>query len=174
MPYSIYDGVIVPSQLLLTSLSAILKKAEEHPDGASFPSTRLAPDMLPFSYQIFAVCQISEVQVLKIRKQELPKAGQGYKDELKTYPEMHARIKLVKELLDGVTREEAEASTDEKQDVDFGKMGIKTPTTAEFCMGTGVPNVYFHVCMAYAILRGKGVELGKLDYLAPFFMGYLG
>ena len=28
-----------------------------------------------------------------------------------------------------------------------------------------VPNFYFHLSMAYAILRNRGVELGKRDYL---------
>lgn len=171
MPYSIYDGAIVSSQHLLTSLSAIIKKAEEHADAASFPSARLYPDMLPFSYQVHAVCKIAEVQVIKMRKGELPKAGQGYNDELPTYAEMHARIKEVQALLETVTREEAEASVEEKQEIDFGpKIGKKDMTTAAFCHATGIPNLYFHVSIAYAILRARGVELGKLDYLMPFFM----
>jgi hypothetical protein len=29
-----------------------------------------------------------------------------------------------------------------------------------------LPNMYFHVTMAYAVLRHNGVELGKSDYLA--------
>lgn len=32
-----------------------------------------------------------------------------------------------------------------------------------------VPNTLFHVTTAYGILRMKGVPLGKLDFLAPFF-----
>ena len=28
-----------------------------------------------------------------------------------------------------------------------------------------IPNTYFHIAMAYAILRNNGVEVGKMDYL---------
>jgi hypothetical protein len=30
-----------------------------------------------------------------------------------------------------------------------------------------IPNVYFHVAMAYAILRQNGVDVGKMDFLGP-------
>ena len=30
-----------------------------------------------------------------------------------------------------------------------------------------IPNVYFHLTAAYAILRHNGVEVGKQDFLGP-------
>ena len=36
-----------------------------------------------------------------------------------------------------------------------------------------MPNVYFHVNMAYAILRKEGVPLGKKDWIRPFVSGYI-
>jgi hypothetical protein len=30
-----------------------------------------------------------------------------------------------------------------------------------------IPNFFFHVSMAYAILRANGVDVGKRDYLGP-------
>jgi hypothetical protein len=30
-----------------------------------------------------------------------------------------------------------------------------------------IPNVYFHISMAYAILRHNGVDVGKMDFAGP-------
>lgn len=36
-----------------------------------------------------------------------------------------------------------------------------------------LPNLFFHVSTTYAILRMKGVPLGKMDYLTPFMGPYI-
>ena len=36
---------------------------------------------------------------------------------------------------------------------------------ADYLMHWSLPNVYFHVTTAYAILRHNGVAVGKMDYL---------
>ena len=40
-------------------------------------------------------------------------------------------------------------------------------TGHEFALQHAIPNFFFHVTTAYAILRHNGVELGKKDYLGP-------
>ena len=45
------------------------------------------------------------------------------------------------------------------REVDFTKRG--------YVQTFAVPNFYFHAVTAYAILRSKGVTLGKLDFLRP-------
>jgi hypothetical protein len=39
---------------------------------------------------------------------------------------------------------------------------------AEFTVANGIPEAVFHVCMTYAILRSRGVDVGKKDILIPF------
>ena len=41
----------------------------------------------------------------------------------------------------------------------------KTLSGQEFLIQHVIPNFYFHVTMAYALLRHQGVSLGKRDYL---------
>ena len=46
------------------------------------------------------------------------------------------------------------------------------PRTLEFkglpyLVGYALPNLNFHMSMAYAILRHNGVDLGKQDYIGP-------
>jgi len=35
----------------------------------------------------------------------------------------------------------------------------------DYLTGWLLPNMYFHITMAYAVLRHNGVEVGKIDYL---------
>ena len=53
------------------------------------------------------------------------------------------------------------------QDVTFPAGPERTRTMKGFAYLTQwmLPNLYFHVTTAYAILRKDGVEVGKLDYL---------
>ena len=37
---------------------------------------------------------------------------------------------------------------------------------AQYLANVGLPNFYFHVTTAYALLRHNGVEIGKADFLA--------
>ena len=37
-----------------------------------------------------------------------------------------------------------------------------------------MPNIYFHLSIAYAILRAEGVQIGKWDYIQPFMQYQLG
>jgi len=37
----------------------------------------------------------------------------------------------------------------------------------DYLLQMTIPNVYFHIVMAYAILRHNGVDIGKMDFLGP-------
>jgi hypothetical protein len=37
----------------------------------------------------------------------------------------------------------------------------------DYLLQMTIPNVYFHVAIAYAILRHNGVDIGKMDFLGP-------
>ncbi len=50
----------------------------------------------------------------------------------------------------------------------LGKAGDLNLTATAYIFNYALPNFYFHVQTAYAILRMKGVPLGKSDYLMPF------
>ncbi|KAM3513601.1 hypothetical protein MY11210_002707 [Beauveria gryllotalpidicola] len=174
MSYTIYDASIMAAKHLLTSLQGILAKAEAHPDAASHPDRRLAPEMLPLSFQIWFVCTVAEAQALTLQKKEA--VTKEYEESpLPTYAAMHARIEQVLALLETVDRDAAVEAGEKTMSIDFkGGSGRKELSGAAFCAGTKIPNMYFHTAIAYAILRNAGVELGKLDYLGPFVMGYIG
>ncbi|OAA56044.1 hypothetical protein ISF_07642 [Cordyceps fumosorosea ARSEF 2679] len=174
MSYSIYDASIVAAKHLLTALQGILAKAEAHPDAASFPDRRLAPDMLPFSFQVWSVCALAEAQALTLQQKEAVR--KEYEDApLPTYAAMRTRIEQVLALLEAVDRDAAVEAGGKTTTIDFKRsVGKKELTGAAFCAGAAIPNMYFHTTIAYAILRNAGVELGKFDYVGPFFMGNIG
>lgn len=174
MSYTIYDASIVAAKHLLTALQGIITKAEAHPEAASFPDRRLAPDMLPLSFQIWSVCAVAEAQALTLQQKEA--ARKEYEeDPLPTYATMRARIEQVLAFLDTVDRDAAVEAATKTTIIDFKRaVGKKELTGAAFCAGAGIPNMYFHAIIAFAILRNAGVELGKLDYLGPFFMANIG
>lgn len=88
---------------------------------------------------------------------------------------MHTCIAEGLKILQPVDRDQAIQHADETSKIDFGRaVGEKDLSATSFCAGVGIPNMYFHVAIAYAILRNAGVELGKFDYPAPFFMANVG
>jgi hypothetical protein len=55
--------------------------------------------------------------------------------------------------------------SEEKEIVLPMRSGERRYTGLQYLLGQAVPNFYFHVTTAYAILRHNGVEIGKQDYL---------
>ncbi|KAJ6785461.1 hypothetical protein PWT90_01171 [Aphanocladium album] len=169
MPFTIYDASITGAINLITALQGILTKAENHPDADTFPTHRLAPDMYPFAQQIWAVCTLAEAMATALQ-------GRGgarvefEDDPLATYAEMRARTERTLALLQSVDEAQAVECGDKESVWEFSSgLGKKSVTGVYFCAGAGLPNMYFHAVTAYAILRNAGVEVGKADYLMPFF-----
>lgn len=77
-----------------------------------------------------------------------------------TFEDMQGRISKTLEILKGAKREDFEGKEDEEIDLRGRKMKAK-----QYVLEFAVPNFYFHYTTAYGILRMKGVELGKSDFL---------
>ncbi|KAH8175103.1 hypothetical protein LIA77_06522 [Sarocladium implicatum] len=155
--------VTVPKRVL-ESLSAILTKAEKHENAASFIDARLVEDMKPFSFQVH--CVTDNVSKGLARSQGTEPAA--YEDNLKTFAEMHDRIKEVSAALEKadielINKREAETVT-----LGLGRGNSGQMKSVDYITNYSAPNVYFHLNMAYAIVRKEGVDVGKLDYLNPF------
>ena len=88
-----------------------------------------------------------------------------HEDTETTLPELQTRIKEVIDYLSGFTPADfADAAT---QKVSQARWEGKYLTGQEFAIQHAIPNLYFHVTTAYAILRHNGIEVGKKDYLGP-------
>ena len=151
---------------MLGNLSHMLDKAQAHAEARKFDPAallqfRLAPDMLPFTRQILIACDAAKNGVARLSGVEAPK----FEDQETTFPELKARIQKTLDYLAGVTPERLDGT--EQKEITF-PVGRETTRTmkGEACLKHWVlPNFFFHVTMAYAILRHNGVDLGKADYL---------
>ena len=165
MALSLHDISITPFIRALTNLSAILKKGQSHADANSLPystllEARLAPDMYPLPYQIQRVSDTAKsvaVRVAGIDPIPMP-------DNETTFEELQARIQKTIDILKGVSKESMEGK-EGMEVVMKGGGGEFKWTAGSFLTEYAVPNLYFHVSIAYAILRMKGVPVGKMDYL---------
>jgi hypothetical protein len=160
MPLSMYRASIPVLVRGLTNLSAVLRKGAAHPRSAALIEARLAPDMLTLAGQIQRASDTSKGCAARLAGIESPR----FPDEEKTFADLQERIAKTVAFLESVKPEQIDGS--ETRSIEF-KAG---PTTLNF---TGesylltfvLPNFFFHVTTAYAILRHKGVTLGKMDYL---------
>ena len=165
MSLSMYTATVAPLRSILNNLSAILAKAEAHCEAKKidpnvFLTARLYPDMLPFTAQVQIATDNAKGAAGRLTGVEIPK----FEDNEKTFPELQARIDKTIAFLDTLTEAQFEGAED--RDILLQqRAGTLEFKGATYLLQFANPNVYFHVTIAYALLRHGGVEVGKKDYL---------
>ena len=152
---------------MLANLSHMLDKAqacveEKKCEPAALTQYRLAPDMLPFTRQIMIACDAAKNGISRLSGVEAPK----FEDVEATLPELKARIQKTLDYLRTVPVAKLDGT--EAKDITFptGRDTTATLPGEAYLKHVMLPNMFFHVTMAYAILRHNGVNLGKKDFLA--------
>jgi hypothetical protein len=115
--------------------------------------------MLPFTRQIQIACDSVKLGCSRLTGKEAPK----HDDTEKTLPELKGRIEETIGYLQKLTA--ADFNGAETRQISQPRWEGKYLLGAEYAHQHLVPNLYFHVTVAYAILRHNGVEIGKKDYL---------
>jgi len=149
---------------MLRNLDTWLVKANEFAEKRKIEptvllETRLYPDMRPLMFQIQSACDGAKFFVARLSGKEPPK----HPDTEKTLDEVRARIRTVVDYCNGFG--ESDFNGAEERAVPLGFMPGKGLRGTDFINELNLPNTYFHLSMAYAILRKSGVELGKQDFL---------
>ena len=102
------------------------------------------------------------------------KEVEAWEDNEKTIPELIARVEKTLDLLKSVDRKVVDGSEDKIVDLNLGKVrGIIQAPASTYVLGFALPNYFFHINTAYGILRHKGIQIGKADYLGPFLQPLL-
>lgn len=172
-----FTDILVPTYVnMLQALSAWLDKAEvQRPDGAAeaLLVARLAPDMFPLATQIRFACVQAQEGLLRLYGQSFPPELKVLLDEGRNGAEQPGTLAQaqtrIQEALDRVKTIPADGSplTEGAAVAHELPQGLVFDFTAEqFVRDWALPQFYFHVMTAYAILRAQGVELGKADYVA--------
>lgn len=149
---------------MLENLERCMNKATEHADRKKFDvntlvTARLAPDMFPFAKQIQAACDAAKFCAAYLSGQTAP----SHEDNEATWAELHERIRKVVAYLDGFGESDFEKSAAVQVKPRWAKG--QWLLGAEYLNQVAIPNFYFHLMVAYAILRHNGVDVGKMDYL---------
>ena len=166
MPLSMFEASIPVFIRKLNNLSAILKKAEAHAlakkiEPEVFINARLAPDMFSLSRQIQIASDGVKGCAARLAGVEVP----SFPDTEKTFPELQARIAKTIEFLKTFSAKQIDGSEDRK--ITLKIRGQETRFLGQpYLLHFVVPNFYFHLSMAYAILRHNGVDIGKMDFLS--------
>ena len=166
MSVSLYDISIPTYRRGLQNLSSFLDKAEAHAreqktDLNIYTEARLAPDMHPFTRQVQMASDSAKGGAARLAGVEAPAMA----DTETTFPELKARIAGTIAFLD--TIDKAQVDSRHGAEITLPIPGRELKFTApDFLMNFSLANFLFHVTTAYALLRAKGVPLGKMDFLA--------
>lgn len=165
MAFTIYDATMPPMIHTLGALLKIIDKAvaqtaAENTEAATLLDARLAPDMFPFTRQIQIATDAAKGCGARLSGMQPP----SFPDEEKSFPELKTRIQKTIDFLKSVEREECDGAEDRH-------IEIKTPNRVlefsgrDYVNNFALPNFYFHVTTAYGLLRLRGVNIGKMDFL---------
>jgi uncharacterized protein len=165
MSISMHSASVPVFVRMFGNLSLWLDKAEAHATAKKFDpqvylTARLAPDMLPFPKQIQIACDAAKFGVARLAGVEAPK----FDDTEASLAELRVRIQKTVEFVRSVPASQIDGT--EAKDVVVPRRDGSITLKGEFYLKHFVmPNFYFHVTTAYALLRHCGVDLGKSDYL---------
>ena len=158
----------IPSfEIGLNALSAMLDKAAAYAEAKRFdPSvlleTRLFPDMFPLARQVQIACDQAKNGGARLAGIEPPK----HEDSEKTIAELKARIASTVAFVQTLDRAKIDGAGEREVTFPLGPQNKGQMRGADYLNHFVLPNFYFHLTAAYAILRHCGVELGKRDFLA--------
>jgi len=166
MAFSLYSAT-VPSYLqILGSVAELLKKAESFcAEKAIAPQdliqARLAPDMLPFAYQVKSSAVHSLGAIEGVRRGVF---SPDTTEPPNTFAALGTRISQTLEDLRSIEPAEVDSFVGRDMRFSFGDRNVEF-VAEEFLLSFSQPNFYFHATTTYDILRWKGVPIGKRDYM---------
>jgi hypothetical protein len=170
--------ILVPTYVqMLGALSAWLEKAEAQKlDGGveALLVARLAPDMFPLSTQIRFACVQAQEGLFRLLGQEFPPSievllneGRNAADRPGTIADARARVAETIAMIEAADVPALDPATPIAHALPQGM--VFDLTAEQYVRDWALPQFYFHVMTAYAILRAEAVELGKADYVAHMF-----
>jgi uncharacterized protein len=153
---------------LLRNLQAVelwLDKAESFATSKQFDvnllmTSRLAPDMKPLVYQIQSACDYTKAAAAWLSQQAPPK----HEDNERTIDEVRERVRKTVAFVESVKPEQYARASEQQVHMSWAPQG-KVLGGQDYLMQMSIPNVYFHLAVAYAILRHNGVDVGKMDFI---------
>ena len=167
MQITLYGTASFSAIRALTNLDAILDKAVASAEARKFDPNvllgcRLAPDMFTFTRQVQIACDFGKGPIARLAGIENPK----FEDTETTFPELKARIAKTIAFVKSVPESSLAGAEDRDITIQAGSQTLEFKGLP-YLVAFALPNMYFHLSMAYAILRHNGVDVGKRDFIGP-------
>jgi hypothetical protein len=165
MSLGMYQASIPVFSRQLAAMGKILAKAEAHAETRKFDQkaliqARLFPDMLPLPAQIQIASDAAKGAAARLAGVDVP----SWEDNENTLQQLIDRCMKTEKFLAGFTPEQIDGTEDREVTLKIG--GNPMPFKGQqYLLGLALPNFYFHITTAYALLRHSGVEIGKRDFL---------
>lgn len=165
MSLTMYQASVPRIVNMLTNLNHLLGKAQAHVESKKWNESaltqfRLYPDMFPLTRQVQIACDTAKGVVARLAGVEIP----AYEDNEVTLEELQQRVAKTMAFVQGFSAAQIDGTED--KDIVTKRGEVETHYKGmQFLLNHAMPNLYFHVTTAYAILRHNGVEIGKRDYL---------
>ena len=149
----------------LKGLSTVLGKAAAHAEAKGFDpaallQARLYPDMFPLTRQVQICTDFATGAVARLAGEEPP----AWADDEVSFADLIARVEKTAAYVGSVAADRVDGS--EAREITLVRRGQTSVVAGQtYLLDQAMPNFYFHLTTAYAILRHNGVEVGKKDYL---------
>ncbi|MFZ4403332.1 MAG: DUF1993 domain-containing protein [Pseudobdellovibrionaceae bacterium] len=162
----IYELTVTQFSKMLKNLDLILEKSAQYAEAKKIEvdvllQSRLAPDQFNLIRQIQIACDSAKIGVAKLTAKDAP----VHDDKEITLPQLRRRIAETISFISSVSEKDF-AGANEKR-ITTPRWEGKSLSGYEYLIQHTMPNVYFHITVAYEILRHNGLEIGKKDYLGP-------
>jgi hypothetical protein len=166
MTFSLYEATIPSYRQILGAVGGLLGKAEAHCAEQKLAAeeiiqARLAPNMLPFAYQVKATTTHSLGAIEGLRKGVF---SPDMTPPPQTFSALKTTISETLAALEAMDAAEIDAFLGRDMRFVFGDRQVNY-TAENFLLSFSQPNFYFHATTAYDILRWKGLPLGKRDFV---------
>jgi hypothetical protein len=161
-----FHQTVLQMKKMLGQLDKWLEAAGTHAEAKKFDPTvymtlRLAPDQFAFARQVQTACDTAKLVAARLTGKDAP----AHPDTETSLADLRARVASVVAYLDGMSA--ADFAGAAERVITQPRWEGKVMSGADYFLEHGLPNFFFHLTHAYAILRHNGVPLGKRDYLGP-------
>jgi len=165
MGFSLYDASIPVFIRALGNLAGLLQKGEADAatrgfDPAVLLAARLAPDMLPLPRQVQIACDMAKNGAARLAGADAP----SFPDTETSFEQLQARITKTIGFIETIAAPQLDGAETRRIHLKFPGQEMEF-SGADYLTGFVLPNIYFHITTAYAILRHNGVKIGKRDFI---------
>ena len=169
MGNAMYTASIPVFRQMLGGLDAVLSRAQAHAterkiEPAALLQARLFPDMFPLTRQVQIACDFAKSVPARLAGVDVP----AYDDTEQSFAELHERIARTLAFIDGLDASQFEGAAQREIVLRPGTPKERRLDGQAYLLAYGLPQFFFHVTTAYALLRHNGVEIGKKDYMGTY------